>query len=205
MIDSSALRVFRNTLALLPVHWALWALDSNERYVFLEGPCLEIIGVPAQETLGRSLEDINAGNAAVLACVREAMHGPSTAQVVFNGFSMLLAGVPSLEGGCVGVVLLLGQAHAETRPRDEPCAVMELPCDVPAVGAQQGDLLVVDPAAPGRVSLLREVDPALLPASIAAEVARLSAPASPAAQPCVWPAQSAGRRQERAAHLRLLP
>lgn len=199
MIDSSALRAFRDTLAMAPVDWVLWALDEDERYVFLEGPCLERIGVRAAEKLGRGLVEANVDTPQFVEWGRKYMTAPGSDQVVYNGHTLLLSGAPSRDGGSVGIGMLLDAA----RPV-EPCPVMELACDVPRAGARRGDLVVVDPARPGRVGLYREIDLGLFPTALENEVREISTRLFPAA-PRATPLQSGERRPARAAHLRLLP
>ncbi len=201
MIDSSALRAFRNTLALVPADWVLWALDADETYVYLEGPCLERIGVRAVDRLGRRLEEAYPDHPELVARARKYMQGPGTDRVVVNGHTLLLSGAPSRDGGCVGIGMLVEERPAMA---EAACQVLELACDVPRVGGWRGDLLVVDPERPGRVGLYREVDLAQLGPELEGEVRGLSSPASPRTPPGA-PRHGAGRHPARASHLRLLP
>lgn len=200
MIGASALQAFRNTLAMAPVAWMLWALDADETIVFLEGPCLERIGVRAADKLGRRLGEVNPNRPDLVAWGRKCMRSPGTDQAVINGHTVLLSGAPSDDGGSVGIGMLLEEAHAAPC-----CPVVELACDVPQAGARRGDLLVVDPGRPGQVGLYREVDVSLLPPALKEEVRGLSARASLAEGPCAPQRQSGAPRPARAAHLRLLP
>lgn len=203
MINPSALRAFSATLALVPVEWALWIIDGEERYRFIEGPCPDKLGMKPAERMGRTVAETSANNPELVAHVRTAMQRPTTGHVVMNGQLVLISGAPFDDGGCVQLAVVVGPA--EQSARTPACPVLELQADVPEVHAVQGDVLVVDPELPGRVGLYRVIRTSTLPQALADEVRRLAAPTSPGARPAAGRDGGAAPHSERATHLRLLP
>lgn len=204
MINPLVLRAFSATLALFPVEWALWIIDSEERYEFVDGSCLDRLGMNPAERLGKPVAETNAANPDLLAQVRTAMKRPTTGHVVMEGQLVLISGAPSEGGGCVQLAVVVGPV--ERQPERAPaCPVLELQADVPQVNAVRGDILVVDAQMPGRVGVYRVVETALLPESLASEVRRLERSTTPAARPGDAQSRGAAPRQERATHLHLLP
>ena len=205
-MDAAALRAMRDTLSLVPIEWALWAMDADGVFLVHEGPGVYRKGLRPGECVGRSVAEVHKNDPRPLAYIQSAMQRPTTDHLVFNGYTFLVSGTPMAGGGCVGLALVVGPATEHEPVCAVPAVpVLELARSVPEVGGMEGDLLVIDPEEHDLVGLYRTISRSSLPQDIANEIHRITAPSGVSGTGSAPSAGASGSRRERATHLRLLP
>jgi hypothetical protein len=206
MYPPAAFHLLSNQADGLSADWVLWAIDRHGVVWLHEGPGVLRKGMKPVELIGKSVWELYRSDEPVLEFIRHAFQAPTTRSIMVDNVRVLAAGAPDASGGVSGVVLVLESAEPGAEPGH---LVSEVRQPVPEIGAEMGDLLVLDRDSPGRIGIFRFVDAARAPAELVDELWRVSragdAPPQPAPSPPPPPAAgAAARRRAHAPHLRLL-
>jgi hypothetical protein len=199
---ATAIRLLRETLNVVTTEWVLWAIDASGVFWLHEGPGVWQLGMRPGELLGHSAWERYADEEGALAFLRDAQRAPTTREIALNGRRVQVSGAPDTLGGVSGVALVMRAAAAEA---GDGCVVLEASRCIPEIGADRGDLLVVDPHTMGRVGVYRSVEIAALPEAVGAELAELSRGSGAAAGLPGGGADARRPLRGPVAHLRLLP
>ncbi|MBX7112108.1 MAG: PAS domain S-box protein [Dehalococcoidia bacterium] len=151
--DPTLVRMIEASLAFealsrLPV--MLFALDAEGRYILAEGGGLSGLGVVPSEFVGRSYEDMHAGNDAILDVVHQALHEGRSVEgrMSVGRTTFQFSSQPLIRDGVISGVLAAAFDITE-RERSERllASVVEESTDAIVVASAGGEILRFNPAA----------------------------------------------------------